>query len=113
MGEPGFAQDTITGVAFTADGSHVAANYLNDHVYLFAMDGLEQAAASMAAAEGAAARSRRARRDDSTAGGRRWLSWRNPTAVAFQVLAAPVARYANLCWVGSWNSALPVAERKL
>jgi hypothetical protein len=68
VGDAGFAQDTITGVAFTADGTHVAANYLNDHVYLFAMDGLERAAADMAEAEGAAAQSRRARRDGSAAG---------------------------------------------
>ena len=38
------------GVAFTVDGSHVAANYLNDHVYLFALDGVAELAAEAATA---------------------------------------------------------------
>lgn len=33
---------TITGVACSGDGRHVAANYLNDQVYLFSLEGLPE-----------------------------------------------------------------------
>ena len=57
------------GVAFTADGSHVAANYLNDHVYLFALDGVAELASDAAAAQEAGGScSGRARRECSPTG---------------------------------------------
>jgi hypothetical protein len=32
--------DNVTGVACSADGRHVLGNYLNNHVYLFSIDGI-------------------------------------------------------------------------
>lgn len=37
--------DNVTGVACSADGRHVLANYLNNHVYLFSIDGVGLGAA--------------------------------------------------------------------
>lgn len=37
-----YAHKTITGVACSGDGRHVAANYLNDEVYLFSLKGLSE-----------------------------------------------------------------------
>ena len=52
----------ITGVACSADGRHVLANYLNDHIYLFSLDGTGEGACPEQAAEHSLG-SRRARAD--------------------------------------------------
>ncbi len=54
--------DNVTGVACSADGRHVLANYLNNHVYLFSIDGVGLGAAPAVEASPAASpgRARRA-----------------------------------------------------
>ena len=59
--------DNITGVACSADGRHVLANYLNNHVYLFAIDGVGLGAAPAAEASPASSPGR-ARRDIAAQG---------------------------------------------
>ena len=39
VGNPSYLHDTITGVACSADGRWIVGNYLNDAVYLFALNG--------------------------------------------------------------------------
>ncbi|KAK9903580.1 hypothetical protein WJX75_009241 [Coccomyxa subellipsoidea] len=39
VGNPSYLHDTITGVACSADGRWIIGNYLNDAVYLFALNG--------------------------------------------------------------------------
>ena len=52
----------ITGVACSADGRHVLANYLNEHVYLFSLEGTGEGACPEQASEPSMG-SRRARAD--------------------------------------------------
>ena len=52
----------ITGVACSADGRHVLANYLNDHIYLFSLDGTGEGSCPEQAPEYSTG-SRRARAD--------------------------------------------------
>ena len=52
----------ITGVACSADGRHVLANYLNDHIYLFSLDGTGEGSCPEQAPE-CSTGSRRARAD--------------------------------------------------
>ena len=54
--------DNVTGVACSADGRHLLANYLNNHVYLFSIDGVGLGAAPALAASPPTP-SGRARRD--------------------------------------------------
>jgi hypothetical protein len=70
-----YRYSTITGVACSGDGRHIAANYLNDHVYLFAVEGdegREPPAQPLPTAQGIPAKDspargkRRACRDSST-----------------------------------------------
>ena len=65
--------DNVTGVACSADGRHVLANYLNNHVYMFSIDGVGLGAAPTVEASPSAS-PRRARRD-SAAQGDSPLSW--------------------------------------
>ncbi len=65
--------DNVTGVACSADGRHVLANYLNNHVYMFSIDGVSLGAAP--ALEASPASSPGRARADIAAQGESLLSW--------------------------------------
>ena len=59
--------DNVTGVACSADGRHLLANYLNNHVYLFSIDGVGLGASPALAASPATSPGR-ARRESAERG---------------------------------------------
>ena len=65
--------DNVTGVACSADGRHVLANYLNNHVYMFSIDGVGLGAAP--ALEASPASSPGRARAEIAAQGESLLSW--------------------------------------